>query len=122
MVVRTLIGLALALSLVGCGNVAEPVAPRSKPSDLIPDAEFTQLLLEMHVIEGARGGEHLMGDSIPVWEIYGGTFARFGYTSDQVARSYAYYHADPKGMVARYEVIMDSLRARTHQLSRPLEQ
>ena len=68
-----LIGLALALSLVGCGNVAEPVAPRTKPSDLIPDAEFTQLLLEMHLIEGARGGEHLMGDSIPVWEVYGGT-------------------------------------------------
>ena len=52
-----LIGLALALSLAGCGNVAEPVAPRTKPSDLIPDAEFTQLLLEMHLIEGARGGE-----------------------------------------------------------------
>jgi hypothetical protein len=101
--------------------VAEPVAPRTKPSDLIPDAEFTQLLLEMHLIEGARGGEHLMGDSIPVWEVYGGTFARLGYSPDQVARSYDYYHADPKGMVARYEVIMDSLKARTHQLSRPLE-
>ena len=56
-----------------------------------------------------------------MWEVYGGTFARYGYTSDQVARSYDYYHADPKVMVARYEVIMDSLKARTHQLSRPLE-
>jgi hypothetical protein len=110
-----------ALSLLACTNAAQPVAPRTKPSNLIPDAEFTQLLLEMHRIEGARGGETLMGDSIPVWEIYAGTFARLGYTAEQVSSSYTYYHGDPAGMVRRYEIIMDSLRAQSRQTLRPVE-
>lgn len=121
MVKQSALALVLALALAGCGHTSGPTAPREKPRDLIPDAAFTALLLEMHAIEGARGGEHLMGDSIPVWKVYAGTFAHFGYSQEQVERSYAYYHADPKGMVLRYDAIIDSLRARSQQLSKPIE-
>jgi len=114
MVKQGAIALVLALALAGCSPTSGPTAPREKPRDLIPDAAFTALLLEMHA-------DHLMGDSIPVWKVYAGTFAQFGYSQEQVERSYAYYHADPKGMVLRYDAIIDSLRARSQQLSKPIE-
>jgi len=60
----------------------------------------------MHLIEGARGGEHLTGDSIAVWKVYHAAFARRGYSQEQVERSYTYYHADPKLMVEVYQEVM----------------
>ncbi|MFN5087431.1 MAG: DUF4296 domain-containing protein [Bacteroidota bacterium] len=119
--VKSAIGLlALVLGLSACGGSAEPANPSRKPKDLIPREEFTELLTEMHLIEGARGGEHLMGDSLAVWKVYRGTFARMGYSPEQVQRSYTYYHTDPKLAVELYEDVMARLKERTQDLSKPL--
>lgn len=111
MVGRWLFQSVVALALAACSGSEAPSAAPPAPDNLIPEAQFTELLLEMHLIEGARGGTSLMGDSIPVWKIYAGTFARLGYSQDQVAQSYAYYHANPKLMVAMYTEVMKRLEA-----------
>jgi hypothetical protein len=113
--------LGASLSLTGCGGSAEPENPRERPKDLIPREAFTDLLTEMHLIEGARGGAHLMGDSIAVWRVYHAAFARRGFQPEQVARSYAYYHSDPKLAVEIYQEVMERLQKQTHELSKPLQ-
>ena len=114
------LALAISLALAGCGDGAEPENPSARPKDLIPREAFTDLLTEMHLIEGARGGEHLTGDSIAVWKMYHAAFARRGYSQEQVERSYTYYHADPKLMVEVYQEVMNRLQKQGHELSKPL--
>ena len=114
------LALVVSLALAGCGGSAEPENPSARPKDLIPREAFTDLLTEMHLIEGARGGEHLTGDSLAVWKMYHAAFARHGYRQDQVERSYAYYHADPKLMVEIYQEVMNRLQKQGHELSKPL--
>ena len=114
------LALAISLALAGCGDGAEPENPSARPKDLIPREAFTDLLTEMHLIEGARGGEHLTGDSIAVWKVYHAAFARRGYSQEQVKRSYTYYHADPKLMVEVYQEVMNRLQKQGHELSKPL--
>lgn len=114
------LALAISLALAGCGEGAEPENPSARPKDLIPREAFTDLLTEMHLIEGARGGEHLTGDSIAVWKVYHAAFARRGYSQEQVERSYTYYHADPKLMVEVYQEVMNRLQQQGHELSKPL--
>lgn len=114
------LALAISLALAGCGDGAEPENPSARPKDLIPREAFTDLLTEMHLIEGARGGEHPTGDSIAVWKMYHAAFARRGYSQEQVERSYTYYHADPKLMVEVYQEVMNRLQKQGHELSKPL--
>lgn len=114
------LALAISLALAGCGEGAEPENPSARPKDLIPREAFTDLLTEMHLIEGARGGEHLTGDSIAVWKMYHAAYARRGYSQEQVERSYTYYHADPKLMVEVYQEVMNRLQQQGHELSKPL--
>jgi Domain of unknown function (DUF4296) len=114
------LAVAISLALAGCGDGAEPENPIARPKDLIPREAFTDLLTEMHLIEGARGGEHLTGDSIAVWKMYHAAFARRGYSQEQVERSYTYYHADPKLMVEVYQEVMNRLQKQGHELSKPL--
>ena len=116
--------LLLAVSLLsGCqwGGSAQPQNPSEKPEDLLPEKTFVKLLYEMNLLEGARTGTTLLGDSIPLNAYYQTLYADFGVTPEQVQRNFTYYHSDAEKMATYYQWIIDSLRLDVQTLSAPMQ-
>jgi hypothetical protein len=116
--------LLLAASLLSAcqwGGSAQPQNPSEKPEDLLPEKTFVKLLYEMNLLEGARTGTTLLGDSIPLNAYYQTLYADFGVTPEQVQRNFTYYHSDAEKMATYYQWIIDSLRADVQRLSAPMQ-
>ena len=116
--------LLLAVSLLSAcqwGGSAQPQNPSEKPEDLLPEKTFVKLLYEMTLLEGARTGNTLLGDSIPLNTYYQTLYADFGVTPDQVQRNFTYYHGDAEKMAIYYQWIIDSLRVDVQTLSAPMQ-
>ncbi|MFM1884153.1 MAG: hypothetical protein RL168_337 [Bacteroidota bacterium] len=116
--------LVLAASILSAcqwGGSAQPQNPAEKPEDLLPEKTFVQLLYEMNLLEGARTGNTLLGDSIPLNAYYETLYADYGVTAEQVQRNFTYYHSDAEKMAIYYQWIIDSLRADVQTLSAPMQ-
>lgn len=116
--------LLLATSLWSAcqwGGSAQPQNPSEKPEDLLPEKTFVKLLYEMNLLEGARTGTTLLGDSIPLNAYYQTLYADFGVTPEQVQRNFTYYHSDAEKMATYYQWIIDSLRLDVQTLSAPMQ-
>lgn len=116
--------LLLATSLWSAcqwGGSAQPQNPSEKPEDLLPEKTFVKLLYEMNLLEGARTGTTLLGDSIPLNAYYQTLYADFGVTPEQVQRNFTYYHSDAEKMATYYQWIIDSLRVDVQTLSAPMQ-
>lgn len=116
--------LLLAASLWSAcqwGGSAQPQNPSEKPEDLLPEKTFVKLLYEMNLLEGARTGTTLLGDSIPLNAYYQTLYADFGVTPEQVQRNFTYYHSDAEKMATYYQWIIDSLRVDVQTLSAPMQ-
>ncbi|GEM_PF-144403 len=116
--------LLLAVSLLSAcqwGGSAQPQNPSEKPEDLLPEKTFVKLLYEMNLLEGARTGTTLLGDSIPLNAYYQTLYADFGVTPEQVQRNFTYYHSDAEKMATYYQWIIDSLRVDVQRLSAPMQ-
>lgn len=116
--------LLLAASLWSAcqwGGSAQPQNPSEKPEDLLPEKTFVKLLYEMNLLEGARTGTTLLGDSIPLNAYYQTLYADFGVTPEQVQRNFTYYHSDAEKMATYYQWIIDSLRLDVQTLSAPMQ-
>ncbi|MDA8787251.1 DUF4296 domain-containing protein [Schleiferiaceae bacterium] len=116
-----LLGLLLTL---GCSSPSsqEAVNPMEAPEDLLPEATFVRLLYEMNLLEGARTGNTLLGDSIPLSDYYLSLYQEFGVSPIQVQQSFAYYHGNAEQMAIYYQWIIDSLRADVQTLSVPRDE
>jgi hypothetical protein len=76
--------------------------PLEKPDELISEKEFVELLYQIQLLEGARTGTTVLGDSIEL-------------------NSFKYYHSNPKEMSQYYQWIIDSLRQKVYELNGPLD-
>ena len=113
--------LCALLSLTACSFMGseEAVNPMEAPKDLLPEEAFVRLMYEMNLIEGARTGNTLLGDSLPLGPYFETLYRDFDVTAEQVQRSFAYYHGDPECMARYYQWIIDSLLADVQILSTP---
>ncbi|CAI8293693.1 MAG: Uncharacterised protein [Owenweeksia sp. TMED14] len=92
------------------------------PENLIPEKEFIELLYQMQILEGARTGSTVLGDSILLRYFYEHLYTKQGVTTMQVRSSFAYYHSNPKKMSEYYQWIIDSLRQDVYELNEPLKE
>jgi len=113
--------LCALLSFSACSFTGkeEAVNPMEAPKDLIAEETFVRLVYEMNLLEGARTGRTLLGDSLPLGHYYQTLYRDFGVSAEQVQRSFAYYHGDAERMARYYQWIIDSLRADVQVLSTP---
>lgn len=95
--------------------------PISAPLELIPEKKFINILYQMQVLEGARTGTTVLGDSILLRNYYGHLYQRMEVTTEQVRNSFSFYHSNPKQMSQYYQWIIDSLRQDVYELNGPRE-
>ncbi len=109
------------VSLTACSftGTVEDINPMEAPEDLLPEKTFVRLLYEMNLLEGARTGNTLLGDTIPIADYYATLYHDFGVSAEQVQRNFSYYHGNAERMARYYQWIIDSLRVEVQELSTP---
>ena len=96
----------LVILFVGCAS----------PEVKIPENIFTQeqmmpIMVDIHVIEGARNGSIMLGDTNGIEDYYAKVYEKHGITEDQFKSSFAFYSDNPTVFIPIYEEVLDSLKA-----------
>lgn len=96
-------GLLVAL-LLSCTRQPVPI-----PSQVIPPDSMTAILTDVHLIEGARIGSRVMGDSLSVGDYYQKLYAKHGITRARFDSSFDFYSQNPEHMAPIYEKVVENL-------------
>jgi hypothetical protein len=90
-------GVVLALVFEACSGSKKD----SVPANIIPETRFSNLLIDVRLLEGAYAIEHQRIDSsnAAVGAYYDLLFNRYELTREQYLESYAYYAANPEMML-----------------------
>ncbi len=96
----------LMLFLGGCG----PSLEGPPPSDQVisPDT-MAHILTDIHLIEGAKVGDNMLGDSLRPPHYYRVVYDSYGISVTQFEHSFDYYTNRPGEMNKIYEVVVENL-------------
>lgn len=98
------VALGLAFS---CSNPDDAVIP----AGVVPADTMVVMLSELHLIEGARSGKQIMGDSLSIDEYYDALYLRHGVEAERFKTSFAWYSRHPERLEALYEEVIVRLSA-----------
>jgi len=96
----------LALSLGACNSPQAPKKETPNPDWVIPEAKMTEILVDVHIIEGARIGKKVLGDSLYAIDHYNFLWEKYGITEAQYDSSFDFYNKNAEKMDRMYEKVI----------------
>lgn len=75
---------------------------------LSPD-QMIEILTDVHIVEGAKIGRKVMGDTLLMDAYYNKVFAKHGINKTLFEENFRYYSSEPKKMDAIYEKVVENL-------------
>ena len=81
------------------------------PQNVLTQAQMIPIMVDIHVIEGARNGSIMLGDTNGIEDYYAKVYDKHGITEDQFKSSFAFYSDHPTIFIPIYEEVLDSLKA-----------
>jgi hypothetical protein len=88
----------------GCGY------PDFQPPEGVPDATtMKDILFEIHLVEGAKSGQTIYGDSIPVDYYYEAVYRKYGLTAAAFDSAMTVYSRNPGALDAIFEEVIERL-------------
>jgi hypothetical protein len=88
----------------GCGY------PDFQPPEGVPDAAtMKDVLFEIHLVEGAKSGQSIYGDSIPVDYYYEAVYRKYGLTAASFDSAMTVYSRNPGALDAIFEEVIERL-------------
>jgi hypothetical protein len=91
---------------IGCSSPAVKI-----PEHMLTQEQMIPILVDIHVIEGARNGSIMLGDTNGIEDYYAKLYEKHGVTEDQFKSSFAFYSDNPTVFIPIYEEVLDSLKA-----------
>ncbi len=101
-IVKILVFLVLLSSCAGEGNL-------DVPDDVIPRDSMVSALMDMHLIEGAKVGQKMMGDTVKINTYYAKLYQKYGVTKKQFEKSFQFYSEHPDAMNKMYQEVIERL-------------
>lgn len=98
--------LILAFAVVGCGPQLEH--PKKNQAVLSPDS-MAIILTDIHLVEGAKVGENMLGDSLRAPHYFREIYDKYGITENYFEKSFDHYTALPEAMNQIYEKVIENL-------------
>ena len=96
----------LFVLFIGCAS------PEVKtPEHILAQEQMMPILVDIHVIEGARNGSIMLGDTNGIEDYYAKVYEKHGITEEQFKSSFAFYSDNPTVFIPIYEEVLDSLKA-----------
>lgn len=99
------VGLFFILS-IGCASPEVQI-----PQNVLTPKQMMPIMVDIHVIEGARNGSIMLGDTNGIEDYYAKVYEKYGITEDQFKSSFAFYSDNPTVFIPIYEEVLDSLKA-----------
>lgn len=100
------------IAIVAACDPRPSSVPVNEPDDLISEEKMTEILLDIHIVEGARSGSRILGDTADARSYMLSLFQKHNVTRAQYDSSFAYYSHFPERMLPMYDVVIDSLNLR----------
>ena len=92
--------------VVGCSSPEVKI-----PQNVLTQAQMIPIMVDIQVIEGARNGSIMLGDTNGIEDYYAKVYDKHGITEDQFKSSFAFYSDHPTIFIPIYEEVLDSLKA-----------
>ena len=96
----------LFILFIGCASPEVKI-----PQNVLTPEQMMPIMVDIHVIEGARNGAIMLGDTNGIEDYYAKVYEKHGITEDQFKSSFAFYSDNPTVFIPIYEEVLDSLKA-----------
>jgi hypothetical protein len=96
--------LVLLLSLFACSGKSGKV-----PEGILEEAAMVDLMVDVHLVEGARSGVTIMGDSLSLDAYYRTVLIKHGLDSVSYRENFEYYSARPEKLEGIFEQVVERL-------------
>ena len=96
----------LIILFIGCASPEVQI-----PETVLTPEQMMPIMVDIHVIEGARNGSIMLGDTNGIEDYYAKVYEKYGITEDQFKSSFAFYSDNPTVFIPIYEEVLDSLKA-----------
>ena len=96
----------LVILFVGCASPEVKI-----PENILTQEQMMPIMVDIHVIEVARNGSIMLGDTNGIEDYYAKVYEKHGITEDQFKSSFAFYSDNPTVFIPIYEEVLDSLKA-----------
>lgn len=97
--------VGLLVMLFACARPVEPI-PKSiiAPDDMVP------IMVDVHIVEGARNGTLILGDTNQLEDYYSKLYKKYNITESLFKESFSFYSDHPEHFISIYERVVDSLK------------
>jgi hypothetical protein len=90
----------------------------SIPSGVFSLEEMVPVLVDIHVIEGARNGSLILGDTNTIEDYYSKVYEKHGILEADFKKSFQFYSENPALFVPIFERVLDSLKIQGELLAK----
>ncbi|MDX5446753.1 MAG: DUF4296 domain-containing protein [Bacteroidota bacterium] len=103
--IARIIPLLFLLILVSCKNKDVKV-----PEEVIPEDKMIEVMIDVHLLEGARSGNSIIGsDSLYIQDYYEGLLQDHDLTVEEYEQSFKWYTEHPEVFKDVYQRVMERL-------------
>lgn len=106
-------GLWMLAGLNSCGRSEVQI-----PSTVLSSKSMIPIMVDVHVVEGARNGALILGDTNGIEDYYAKIYEKHQITEQQFKESFAFYSSHPNLFIPIYEAVLDSLKINGELLGR----
>ena len=92
------------LVVLACGN-----AEKNPASTVLTEEEMVHIMTDIHLLEGARIADRVMGDTVKLSHYYEKLYGKYELTEEAFKESFRYYTEHPKEFDRIYEKVIEAL-------------
>lgn len=107
------LGIIVLLIITSCGESEIHV-----PQEVISAEQMIPILVDVHIVEGARNGTLILGDTNDIEDYYAKIYEKYNITEETFKRSFSFYNSEPDLFIPIYEKVLDSLKENGAVLAR----
>jgi len=110
---KTVLTLFMAFGMVSCHTSEANIPP-----NVLSDHAMIPIMVDIHVVEGARNGALILGDTNGIEDYYDKIYSKHRITEQQFKESFDFYSSNPEIFIPIYEKVLDSLKRNGEHLGR----
>ena len=105
MKLRGIVWIGLLAMEFACSRPVEAI-----PEHIISPDIMVPVMVDVHIIEGARNGSLILGDTNHLEDYYAKLYKKYGISEAAFKKSFAFYSDHPEQFISIYEKVVDSLK------------
>ena len=99
------LGIIVLLIITSCSESEIHV-----PQEIISAEQMIPILVDVHIVEGARNGTLILGDTNDIEDYYAKIYEKHNISEEMFKRSFSFFNSEPDLFITIYEKVLDSLK------------